>query len=175
MASLILSSLHAQPTRSRYNDARLTPALEQLSVEAAKQSLVLLKNANNTLPLFAELFGGGGGGVPDAPVAVAVVGIEAAMDAGYDTGGGGKPDVLTSQALNRSGSAAAGRVRAAAGCLDGAGCREYAAGPVAAAVAGAGVVLVFLGSAGLEAEVHFWQYVTVRMGFQYYSTSEVRR
>lgn len=83
---------------SRYNAAALTPPLQELALSAAKQSLVLLKNKFNVLPLLTATVGeadirlmkGGphneAAKLPSALVSApfAVVGIEKYMDAGYD-------------------------------------------------------------------------------------------
>ena len=154
-----------------YNETKLTPPLLRLAREAAKQSLVLLKNsaANNTVATLPLSFraaaaavapsssgegkrAGGrvGEAVGPAPLpSIAVVGIESYMNAGYDTGGGA--DVLTSDALRATGKAT---VRAAVGCEDGPACTVYNASSVAAAVQGTDTVLVFVGTGGMEGEMH---------------------
>ena len=142
--------------RSVYSTARLAPALERLSEEAARQSLVLLHNPQHALPLFSRDRSREPATTATAAAAapnrqVAVVGLETRMDAGYDTAGDG-PDMLTSTALRSSRLEL--QVITAVGCMDGADCEQYNSSAVTTAVAQAGTVLVFLGSGGEEAEMH---------------------
>ena len=143
---------------SRFNTAALQPALERLSEEAARSSLVLLKNTNRALPLVLPSstvqgsWSRGRASDRTTSLAVAVVGIESFGHAGYNTGGDSDAP-LTSAAL----AVATGprvQVRTAPGCLDGPSCEMYDAGAVWTAIADASAVLVFLGTGGEEGEMH---------------------
>ena len=143
-----------------YNVSTLAPPLQQLSLEAARQSMVLLKATQGVLPLD-----------PARHKKLALIGIDGAFFAGYNTAdlslhvgvpGFGLTDRVTtvSDVLQAE---AEFEVAAAVGC----GCTheaphnrcfpscdEYNSTAVAAALDGASVAVVFIGLGGDEGENH---------------------
>ena len=85
--------------QSEYSSTMLAPALERLSEAAARQSLVLLHNPRHALPLFDR--GSSEAGAAAAPKTVAVVGLEAKMDAGCKYSSP-NPNNLTESSPNRT-------------------------------------------------------------------------
>eukprot|EP00935_MAST-01C_sp_MAST-1C-sp1_P002124 g2124.t1 len=126
-----------------------------LSLDLTRQSITLLKNDKDTLPLkrpTTTATGGGGGsgsGSGSGSGHIAVVGIQHAMSAGYNTAPG--QNGVTSEKLTALGY----NVTFAQGCADSPQCTHYDSQAVLDAVKGASAAVVFIGRGGaLEGEGH---------------------
>ena len=152
------ASLNPFRDQQTYSTAKLAPGLLQLSKEAARQSLVLLKTDRKLLPLRQT----------KAPN-IAVIGVENSVSAGYNTadsiGSAVKGEttndpsqlVTTSAALQAAGFSVTSAV--GCGCTNGgrhndcsAACTTYNKAAVQQALAGASVAVVFIGLGGAEGE-----------------------